>query len=156
MARKHDSPSKWWFWGTVLGVNACALLLLQRYYRLLWAGDAFAWVGLLLLELAAIVVGLACYNVAAAVHAHRGEGKQSMSGRAKKPSRWWFWGVMVAANAYALLLLHAGPYHGVPVWFGLLVLEVVAVVLGLACYGVATLVGAVRSRRGKEGDGSQE
>jgi hypothetical protein len=82
-----------------------------------------------------------------------------MARKPDPPSRWWFWGPTIAVNAWVLLpRLVAGPhrYHGVgaPVWFGVLVLEVVALVLGLAFYGAAA-IDARRSNR-KRGDGPQE
>lgn len=77
--------------------------------------------------------------------------------KARRASKWWFWWAIVAVNACALWL--SVQYHGFwnqpDLWMGLLFWELVAVVLGLACYGVAALISAVRSGRGKEGNGSQ-
>jgi hypothetical protein len=102
---KAPRPSKWWFWWPIVAVNACALsFFLHHQDQGLWSRP-LVWLGLLFWEVVAMVLGLVCYRVAAAVCARRAEGKESMTGTGKTPSRWWFWGVVVAANAYPVLAL---------------------------------------------------
>jgi len=117
-----------------------------------------------------------------------------MSSSGSKPSKWWFWGVVVAANVlYPVLLLVLFVVARVTVfwaadllffvvsfpavllvewvakrsiedswpsplvvWLPVLLWELGAVLLGLACYGVAALICAVRRGRRKEGNESQE
>jgi hypothetical protein len=78
--------------------------------------------------------------------------------KARRPSKWWFWWAIVAVNVCALsfLLHYQGLWSRPEVWLGLLFWELVAVVLGLACYGVAALIYALRRAQRKGGNESQE
>ena len=161
---------------------------------------------ILLWELGAMVLGLACYGAVLLVYTlfPHGQGKdgqqqrqllakeevRAMPGeRGRRPSKWWFWGVVAGANAYAVLAgvtlvfgLHSveGYAFGILMVFsfpamlfmlrvaslagsgsaygafglGVLLWELLAVLLGLACYGLAALC-ARRATERKQSNGSQ-